>query len=106
MTRICLRHELRMLRLTAATVRGASGRGLHSPEHAALLAEIGHCSRCHRHQDAPVELVPEAPQESAAPAHVIVTFTCPEEVVDPEQLAATLEEALPDYAADLTVQVA
>ena len=105
MTRTCLRHELRMLRLTAATVRGATDRGLHSPEHAALLVEIEHCDRCRRRREAPVELVPEAPEETA-PAHVIVTFTLPEEVVDAEELAATLEEALPDHAAELTVRVA
>ncbi len=99
MGKICARHELRMLGLTAATLRGATGRGLHSPEHAALLADIDACTRCRRHR---ASTAPEAP---AAPAHVIVTFTCPEEV-DPDELAATVEEALPEYAEEVTIRVA
>ncbi|HYF74598.1 MAG TPA: hypothetical protein VD864_17340 [Nocardioides sp.] len=97
MRKICARHELRMLALTVGSLRGASGRGLHSAEHAQVLAEIEACRRCRRHRE-PVDLDDHA-------AQVILTFSCPEEV-DPAELAATVEEALPDYVDHVTVRVA
>lgn len=81
-----------MLGLTLATVRGAADRGLHSADHARLLAEIEACPRCRRHRE------PAATQ-------VIVTFTCPEQV-DPAELAATVEDALPEYVDGVIVRVA
>jgi hypothetical protein len=92
MGKICARHELRMLGLTLATVRGAADHGLHSAEHARLLAEIEACPRCRRHRE-------------PAAAQVIVTFTCPEDV-DPAELAVTVEDALPEYVEHVTVRVA
>ncbi|CAI9413418.1 hypothetical protein [Nocardioides sp. T2.26MG-1] len=95
MRKICARHELRMLGLTVSTLLGAPDHGLHSAEHAEVLAEVEACPRCRRRRGA----------EDAPAAQVIVTFSCPEEV-DPAELAATVEDALPEYVDHVTVRVA
>lgn len=97
MRKICARHELRMLALTVSSLRSTAGHGLHSAEHAQVLADIEACRRCRRrgHRE---------PLGDHA-AQVILTFSCPDEV-DPAELAATVEEALPEYVDHVTVRVA
>ncbi len=98
MTKICARHELRMLGLAVSSLHPAPDRGLRSAEHARVLAEITRCPRCRRRRG-------EVAEVAGAAAWVTVTFALPEEV-DPAEVAATVEEALPDYVEEVVIRVA
>ncbi len=80
MSTICLRHELAMLRLGLAGLRGGD-RGFHSPEHARLLKQVEACPRCRRRRSPTVTVT------------ATITATCPEDV-GPTTYKAVLEDAV------------
>ena len=94
-SRVCLRHEIAMLRMTAASPRGADGAG--SRRHASLLEEIHQCPRCRRRRG------------EGGPTRLVVTLTCPDDA-DLGEVASVVQEILPDRLPDsvetITVKVA
>ncbi|WP_126688232.1 hypothetical protein [Nocardioides ferulae] len=83
-----MRHELAMLRMVGASLRGATEAGDHTAQHARVLREIHDCPRCRRRRGEVKTMT------------LLVTLTCTDDadvagLGDLEDVATVVEEALP-----------